>query len=271
MKRRDALRELMNSPNRRRSRNTRSQHPNGTSPSGPGPSHDGAVPESRCRPRLTRPGHSARRWKAGSRLSISIRRSSIPPSSSTGSRLSAIPASTHSSRGCEAGQQVPILVRPHPDKPGRYQSGLGHRRLRAADALRRQVRAMVRRLTDAELVVAQGKENGERRDLSFIERASFAAHLEERGFERSTIMTALGVDKADLSRLIALARSFRPRLSARSGRHRRQAGRAGRSSPRRSPVERMRKSAQPVPPTHSGPRQRRKFGLVLEALQRTGG
>ena len=107
----------------------------------------------------------------------------------------------------EAGQQVPILVRPHPDAAGRYQAAYGHRRLRAAAALRRNVRAIVRTLTDTELVVAQGKENGERRDLSFIERATFAAHLEARGFERPTIMVALGVDKADLSRLIALAKA----------------------------------------------------------------
>ena len=107
----------------------------------------------------------------------------------------------------ETGQQVPILVRPHPDAPGRYQAAYGHRRLRAAAVLRRSVRAIVRPLSDTELVVAQGKENGERRDLSFIERATFAAHLEAHGFERQTIMAALGVDKADLSRLIALAKA----------------------------------------------------------------
>jgi ParB family transcriptional regulator, chromosome partitioning protein len=107
-----------------------------------------------------------------------------------------------------SGQQVPILVRPHPDQPGRYQAAYGHRRLKAAVALGRPVRSIVRQLTDAELVIAQGKENLERRDLSFVERAMFAAHLEERGFERTIIMSALGVDKADLSRLVALARAI---------------------------------------------------------------
>jgi ParB family chromosome partitioning protein len=108
----------------------------------------------------------------------------------------------------ETGQQVPILVRPHPDTSGRYQAAYGHRRLRAAASLGRSVRAIVRPLTDAELVVAQGKENGDRRDLSFIERATFAAHLEQRGFDRPTIMAAIGVDKADLSRLITLAKAI---------------------------------------------------------------
>ena len=58
------------------------------------------------------------------------------------------------------------------------------------------MRAVLRHLSDAELVVAQGKENNERRDLSFIERALFAAHLEERKFDRDTIQAALGVDKS---------------------------------------------------------------------------
>jgi ParB family transcriptional regulator, chromosome partitioning protein len=105
----------------------------------------------------------------------------------------------------EHGQQVPILVRPHPAALGRYQAAYGHRRLRAAKELNRPVRAVVRPLSDAELVVAQGKENNERRDLSFIERALFAAHLEERGFDRGTIQAALGVDKPEVSRLISVA------------------------------------------------------------------
>jgi ParB family transcriptional regulator, chromosome partitioning protein len=105
----------------------------------------------------------------------------------------------------EHGQQVPILVRPHPQDSGRYQAAYGHRRLRAAAELKRPVRALVRPLSDAELVIAQGKENNERRDLSFIERALFAAHLEERKFDRPTIQAALGVDKPEVSRLISVA------------------------------------------------------------------
>jgi len=105
----------------------------------------------------------------------------------------------------EHGQQVPILVRPHPAIPGRFQAAYGHRRLRAANELNRPVRAIVRSLSDVELVVAQGKENNERRDLTFIERALFAAHLEERDFDRGTIQAALGVDKPEVSRLISVA------------------------------------------------------------------
>lgn len=107
-----------------------------------------------------------------------------------------------------SGQQVPILVRPHPDEDGRYQVAYGHRRVRAARELGRPVRAVVRALSDAELVVAQGQENSARRDLSFIERALYAAKLEEAGFERETIMSALNIDKTGLSRLISVARKI---------------------------------------------------------------
>ncbi len=107
----------------------------------------------------------------------------------------------------ESGQQVPILVRPHPDSKGRYQIAFGHRRVRAATRLGIKVRAVVRDLTDQELVVAQGKENLDRRDLSFIEKAFFALHLEALNFDRAVIMQALSTDKGDLSRYIAVAKA----------------------------------------------------------------
>ena len=104
----------------------------------------------------------------------------------------------------EQGQQVPILVRPHPTKTGRYQVAYGHRRLRAARSLDRPVRAVVRALTNDELVIAQGVENSARADLSFIERALYAASLESAGFGRETIMAALGLDKTAVSKLIGV-------------------------------------------------------------------
>ncbi len=104
-----------------------------------------------------------------------------------------------------SGQQVPVLVRPHPLRPGRWQAAYGHRRIRACRALRLPVKAIVRDLSDVALAVAQGKENLERRDLSFIERAFFAAGLEQAGFDRGIVMQALGVHKADVSRYIAVA------------------------------------------------------------------
>jgi ParB family chromosome partitioning protein len=117
-------------------------------------------------------------------------------------------------RSIEAsGQQVPVLVRPHPDRPGRYQTAYGHRRIRAAERLGRPVRAIVRALSDTELVLAQGKENTERRDLSFIERAFFAQALMERGFERAVVQEALSLHKAEMTRFLQVAEAVPRRVA----------------------------------------------------------
>ena len=108
----------------------------------------------------------------------------------------------------EGGQQVPILVRPHPGSSGRYQAAYGHRRLAAAKKLGVKIKAIVTDLTDESLVLAQGKENSDRRDLSFVERALFARRLESNGQARAVIGTALSIDKADLSRIIAVAEAI---------------------------------------------------------------
>ncbi|MBP2449710.1 plasmid partitioning protein RepB [Rhizobium leguminosarum] len=106
------------------------------------------------------------------------------------------------------GQQVPVLVRPQADHAGRYEIAYGRRRLRAAEKLSLKVRAVVQALSDEDLVIAQGKENLDRQDLSFIEKALFALRLEDAGYKRETIIAALSTDKSDLSRYIAVARSL---------------------------------------------------------------
>ena len=103
------------------------------------------------------------------------------------------------------GQALPILVRPHSNQVGIYQIAYGHRRWHAARELAIKVRAIIQALTDAELVIAQGKENAERRNLSFIERALFAANLELGGFDRATINAALAVHTTEVSRLLTVA------------------------------------------------------------------
>lgn len=103
------------------------------------------------------------------------------------------------------GQRTPILLRPHPEAEGRYQIAFGHRRYRALKILGRPVRAMVKALTDDELVVVQGQENQSRLDLSYIERAIFAARLEAKKFQRDVICSALNVDKTEVSRMISVA------------------------------------------------------------------
>lgn len=94
----------------------------------------------------------------------------------------------------ETGQRLPILVRPLPDRAGYYQAAFGHRRLKACQILRRPVKAIIREMSDEELIVSQGVENAERQNLSFIEQAMFAYALKERGYSRDTIANALGRD-----------------------------------------------------------------------------
>jgi ParB family chromosome partitioning protein len=112
----------------------------------------------------------------------------------------------------ESGQQVPILVRPDPARAGHYQAAYGHRRLRAAAEIGVPVKAVVRKLTDEELILAQGQENGPRVDLSFIERALFARRMDEHGFSRDMIAKALATDKPETSRLLQVAQTIEPEI-----------------------------------------------------------
>ncbi|MCB4457040.1 plasmid partitioning protein RepB [Leisingera sp. McT4-56] len=106
------------------------------------------------------------------------------------------------------GQQVPVLLRPHPKAPGRFEIVYGRRRLKALRELGLPVKAMVRQLDDHALVMAQGQENTSRLDLSFIEKASFAAQLQEDGYDRPTIAAALSIDLPMVSRMLKVGTAF---------------------------------------------------------------
>lgn len=108
----------------------------------------------------------------------------------------------------ESGQLVPILVRHNPENHERYQVAFGHRRLAAARIIGTKVRAIVRDLTDEQLVINQGQENNARTNLSYIERALFAQRLEARGFTRDVIMSALAVDKAAVSKMLSVVKQI---------------------------------------------------------------
>ncbi len=107
----------------------------------------------------------------------------------------------------ESGQEIPVLLRAHSAAPGRYQTAFGHRRIRAARVLGRPVKAIVRALSDDELIIAQGVENSAREDLSFIERAVFALRLAAAGRNRAVIQQALAIDRAEASKLISVAKA----------------------------------------------------------------
>lgn len=122
----------------------------------------------------------------------------------------------------ERGQDSPVLVRPHPQKSGRYMMVFGHLRRRVAVELGRKVRAVVKQMSDRDHVIAQGQENNGRANTSFIEKAVFAADIVGRHFDddNSTVMSALGVDKSTLSKMLAVA-SLTPKLLHAIGRAKR--------------------------------------------------
>lgn len=125
----------------------------------------------------------------------------------------------------QEGQKLPILVRAHPDTPGRYQIGFGHRRTRAARELGRPVRAVIAELTDRDLAIAQGIENdGDRQRLTWIERARFAADMEAKGLKARDVRSALSVDDPELARFRAVISALSMELVEKIG----QAPKSGR-------------------------------------------
>ncbi|MFT4013978.1 MAG: plasmid partitioning protein RepB [Paracoccus sp. (in: a-proteobacteria)] len=117
----------------------------------------------------------------------------------------------------EYGQQVPVLLRHHPNIEGRYEVVYGRRRVAALKALGQPVKAMVRHLDDRALVIAQGQENSARKDLSFIEKALFAQAMTRQGYERKVVCDALMIDKTVLSRMLTVADNLPQKLIAAIG------------------------------------------------------
>lgn len=100
------------------------------------------------------------------------------------------------------GQTVPILVRRHPSKDGKYLLVYGRRRLEAIRSSNKvnTVRALIAALDDDTAVQAQISENMARRDLTYIEKALFAHELIESGFGSQTrVAEVLTVGKSAIS------------------------------------------------------------------------
>lgn len=106
------------------------------------------------------------------------------------------------------GQQVPILLRPHPTLSGRYQVVYGRRRLAAIKGLGVPVKALIRTLSDEEAVLAQGQENNVRKDPSFIEKALFAGELEAAGYDARVVQDALNVNRSHTSHMRKVREAF---------------------------------------------------------------
>lgn len=100
----------------------------------------------------------------------------------------------------ETGQQVPILLR-RAAAQGRFEIIYGRRRLRACQELGLKVRANVQDLDDATALLAKGLENAARRNLSFYEKARFAAVIQAAGHDTKTTRNVLGLTPSGLSHL----------------------------------------------------------------------
>lgn len=100
----------------------------------------------------------------------------------------------------DGGQQVPILVR-RAGTEGRFEVIYGRRRLRACRDLGLKVRANVQDLDDATALLAKGLENTARRNLSFYEKARFAAVIQTAGHNTKTVRQVLSLSASGLSHL----------------------------------------------------------------------
>ncbi|NTE65218.1 plasmid partitioning protein RepB [Agrobacterium tumefaciens] len=116
------------------------------------------------------------------------------------------------------GQKVPIQVRKSPVSPDRYQVIYGHRRLQAAKDLGIPVKAIEVEISDVELVIAQGIENADRQDLTWIERALFARRMDDADVKPRDIKAALSIDDPELARMRAVYRSVPPDIIEAIGR-----------------------------------------------------
>lgn len=97
------------------------------------------------------------------------------------------------------GQQVPIMCRQLPDMG--LEVVYGRRRLLACQALKQDVRTLIKTMDDEQAIIAQGLENNARENTSFIEKALFIMRILERGHTDVTVHKATGVNSTLISKM----------------------------------------------------------------------
>ncbi len=121
----------------------------------------------------------------------------------------------------ERGVLQPLLVRPHPTLPDRYQIVAGERRWRAAQAVPlHEVPVLVRRLDDREAAAAALVENLQRTDLDPIEEAEGLRRLiETHGITQDEAGRMIGKSRAHVANTLRLLNLPKPvQLHLREGR-----------------------------------------------------
>lgn len=117
----------------------------------------------------------------------------------------------------EAGQQVPILLRPSSEKDGHFEVIYGQRRILACRHLGIPVRALIRTLDDTDALMAKGLENAGRAELSYYERVRFAQAILDQGYSRADVGQALAISKNTLSQLERINRLVPPAVGEAIG------------------------------------------------------
>jgi ParB family chromosome partitioning protein len=100
----------------------------------------------------------------------------------------------------------PLLARPHPGVPGRYQIIAGERRWRAAQAAGlHEIPALVRPLADAEAMAAALVENLQREDLNPIEEAEgYRRLIDEFKMTQEMLGEAVGKSRSHIANTMRL-------------------------------------------------------------------
>ena len=106
----------------------------------------------------------------------------------------------------EKGIVQPVLLRPTPDQPGRFQLIAGERRWRAAQIARlHEIPAVVRELTDSECYEIALIENIQRQDLSVIDEAQgYAKLLEINNYTQDQLAKIIGKSRSHIANLLRL-------------------------------------------------------------------
>ncbi|WP_069267382.1 ParB/RepB/Spo0J family partition protein [Paraburkholderia nodosa] len=105
----------------------------------------------------------------------------------------------------EHGILQPVLVRPWPDEPGLFELVAGERRYRAASVVELElIPALVRDLTDDEVLQIQIVENLQRRDLHPLEEADGYKVLSDRGHTLEQIATEVSQTRTYVAQRLKL-------------------------------------------------------------------
>lgn len=109
----------------------------------------------------------------------------------------------------------PLLARPHPDIPARYQIVAGERRWRAAQrAGVHEVPVLVRSLSDVEAMAAALVENLQRQDLNPIEEAEgYRRLVDEFSLSQEALGDAVGKSRSHIANTLRLL-NLPPRVQA---------------------------------------------------------